>query len=88
MDSSNQTRFSEVRTELRRLFYERELKGIPIIVYANKQDLQNALPASFINDYLNEEISISSKDLHIFPCSAKTGDGLFEGLNWILSHRK
>ncbi|ORX73105.1 ARF/SAR superfamily [Linderina pennispora] len=84
IDSNDRERMSEARDELRRLmnedvFYERD---IPVLVLANKQDLPNAMT----QDEVAEKLGLYS-ERHIrwtvMPSCAKTGEGLFEGLNWL-----
>ena len=61
-----------------------ECKNVPILVFANKQDLANALDPQGIAESLNLH-DLRDRKWHIQGCSAKTGDGLGEGVGWILS---
>ena len=60
---------------------EQRLAAVPVLVLANKQDLANALKASDISDKLNLS-DIRDRKWQIQGCSAKTGDGLHEGMEW------
>jgi ADP-ribosylation factor-like protein 3 len=50
---------------------------------ANKQDLLNALSAAEITTELGLN-ELRERTWQILPCSAKTGDGLQEGMEWIV----
>ena len=80
IDSADSARLEEVNTELSRLLVEEDkLAGVPLLVFANKQDLLSALPASDISLGLNLT-AIRDRAWHIQACSAKSGDGLAEGM--------
>ena len=50
---------------------------------ANKQDLLNAKTAEDIADALSLSIS-RTRTWQILPCSAKTGEGLQDAMEWIV----
>ena len=78
------TRLEEVNVELTRLLVEEEkLAGVPLLVFANKQDLLSALPASDLSVGLNLT-AIKDRAWQIAPCSAKSGEGLAEGMQWLI----
>lgn len=52
MDSNDRERVSEAREELQRMLNEDELRDALLLVFANKQDLPNAMNASEITDKL------------------------------------
>ncbi len=58
--------------------------GLPLLIFANKQDLLSALAPSEITAGLNLH-SIRDRQWQIFPCSAKTGEGIQEGMEFIIS---
>ncbi len=74
----------EVNVELTRLLVEEEkLNGVPLLVFANKQDLLSALPASDLSMGLNLT-AIKDRAWQIAACSAKSGEGLAEGMQWLV----
>jgi ADP-ribosylation factor-like protein 3 len=81
IDSSDKKRLEETGEELSKLLEEERLSGRPLLVMANKQDLITALKPSDIADALNL-FSIRTRAWQIQPCSAKTGEGLQEGMEW------
>jgi len=61
--------------ELSELLDEEKLMAVPVLVFANKQDLVNAAPASDIAEGLNLH-SIRDRQWQIQACSAFTGEGI------------
>ena len=59
-----------------------ELGMVPLLVLANKQDLPGALNASALTDKLGLN-ALRSRAWYIQACCAPTGDGLYEGLDWL-----
>ncbi|KAG3085750.1 hypothetical protein PI124_g18392 [Phytophthora idaei] len=84
IDSADRRRLEETGMELVTLLEEEKLSNVPILVFANKQDLLNALPSSEISTALNLA-TIRDRTWHIQACSAKTGEGLQEGMEWIVT---
>lgn len=82
VDSNDRERFETASLELYRLLSEDELRDTVVLVLANKQDLPYAASASEVADKLNLH-SVRGHQWYIQPCSARTGDGLYEGLDWL-----
>lgn len=61
---------------------EEKLIGVPVLIFANKQDLMNSARASEIAEGLNLH-TIRDRSWHIQACSALNGEGVKDGLNWI-----
>ena len=57
------------------LLEEEKLAGVPLLIFANKQDLFNAAPAAEITEGLNLH-TIRDRKWQIQPCSASTGEGV------------
>jgi signal recognition particle receptor subunit beta len=53
VDSSDEERLTECVDELKSLMTEDALKKVPLLVYANKQDLQFALEAEEVLEKLS-----------------------------------
>ncbi len=58
---------------------EDELKDALLLVFANKQDLPNAMNAAEITDKLGLQ-SLRQRQWFIQATCATTGDGLYEGI--------
>jgi signal recognition particle receptor subunit beta len=52
VDSSDEERLTETLEELQSLLAEEALQKVPLLVYANKQDLQFALEAEEVMEHL------------------------------------
>ena len=61
--------------ELHELLQEDKLAGVPVLVYANKQDLPTAEPPNEISNCMDLH-SIRDRSWQIQPCSAMTGEGV------------
>lgn len=61
--------------ELSELLDEEKLNGVPVLIFANKQDLLTAAPASEIAEGLNLH-TIRDRMWQIQSCSALTGEGV------------
>ncbi|KAL0210644.1 hypothetical protein RCL1_005080 [Eukaryota sp. TZLM3-RCL] len=85
IDSADRRRLEECAHELTKLLEDSFLVGVPVLVFANKQDLMQALPASEIANLLDLDL-IRDRRWHIQGCSAKDGTGLQDGLDWLLGH--
>ena len=82
IDSSDTYRLEESGKELRILLEENQLSGIPLLIYANKQDLNLSLsPEEIMND-LNLS-NIINRKWTIVASSAISKVGLQEGLCWL-----
>jgi len=60
------------------------LKNVPIILLANKQDLKEAASETEISELLNL-VTIKDREWVIFKCSAYSGAGLNEGMDWLVN---
>ncbi|NP_001017827.1 ADP-ribosylation factor-like protein 3a isoform X2 [Danio rerio] len=82
IDSADRKRFEETGQELAELLDEEKLSGVPVLIFANKQDLLTAAPASEIAEGLNLHI-IRDRMWQIQSCSALTGEGVQDGMSWV-----
>lgn len=82
IDSNDRERISEAAEELGRTLKEDELRDIPVLVFANKQDLPNAMPVQEVIDKLGLD-EVKERKWHIQSSCFTTGDGMYEGLDWL-----
>ena len=82
VDSADTHNALLAKMELFNLILDENLKGAPILIFANKSDLPVALPAEEISELLHLN-DIRNHDWHIQACSAILGDGLNEGIDWL-----
>ena len=84
VDSNDSDRIDAARDELHRMLNEDELRDAVLLVFANKQDLPNAMSAAEMTDKLGlHGLRPSYRQWYIQACCATTGDGLYEGLDWL-----
>lgn len=72
------------KEELQRMLAEDELRDAVLLVFANKQDLPNAMKVQEVTERLGLN-SLRHRQWFIQGASAPTGDGLYEGLDWLSS---
>ncbi|XP_072310087.1 ADP-ribosylation factor 4 [Eucyclogobius newberryi] len=82
VDSNDRERVTEAEEELTKMIQEDELKDAAILIFANKQDLPNAMGVSELTDKLRLH-SRRDKTWHIQATCATQGTGLYEGLDWL-----
>ena len=87
MDSNDRDRVGEARDELQRMLNEDELRDALLLVFANKQDLPNAMSAPEITEKLGLH-SLRQRTWYIQSTCATSGDGLYEGLEWLSTNLK
>ena len=83
VDSADDMRLGECSEELQSLMKEELLANVPLLVFANKQDLQTALDADEIMETL-KLTEISDRNYNIQACSAVTKEGLSDGMEWLI----
>lgn len=82
VDSNDRERISEAAEELQKMLREDELRDACLLVLANKQDLPNAMSVAEVTDKLGLH-ALRSRKWYIQAACAQSGDGLFEGLDWM-----
>lgn len=80
VDSTELERMEEAKVELHKITRTSENQGVPVLVLANKQDLDAALTVSEVEKLLSVH-ELSAHTLHhVQGCSAVDGQGLQPGL--------
>merc|ERR1712216_833189 len=82
VDSNDRDRVEDAREELSKMLNEDEMKDAALLVFANKQDLPNAMPAAEVTEKLGLH-NMRNRQWFIQSACATTGDGLYEGLDWM-----
>merc|ERR1712203_45055 len=82
VDSNDRDRVEDAREELHKMLNEGEMRDAILLVFANKQDLPNAIPAAEITEKLGLH-NMRKRQWFIQSTCATTGDGLYEGLDWM-----
>ena len=85
VDSCDVDRLGVAKQELMAMLEEDELKDAILLVFANKQDLPGALSQVEITKLLDlETLAQGGRHYTIQSCSAVTGDGLVQGVDWLV----
>mmetsp|Transcript_25373 Transcript_25373/g.62446 ORF Transcript_25373/g.62446 Transcript_25373/m.62446 type:complete len:187 (+) Transcript_25373:64-624(+) len=85
VDSADLSRLHLVRSELENLLQQERLAGATLLIWANKQDIAGSVPPSKIVEALGlEGVQFQNRHWAIHPCSAVTGNGLMEGMDWLI----
>uniref|UniRef100_A0A3Q3GSK3 ADP-ribosylation factor-like protein 6 n=1 Tax=Labrus bergylta TaxID=56723 RepID=A0A3Q3GSK3_9LABR len=84
IDSSDKLRMVVAKEELDNLLNHEDIccKKIPVLFFANKMDLRDAMSSVKVTQMLCLE-NIKDKPWHICPSNAIKGEGLQEGLDWL-----
>ncbi len=84
LDSTDTQRIQEACTELFSLLKSNNDRKLPVLIYANKQDLPKALPMDVMHSIVFSIIpeNINTK---LFPCVAKNRKTLDKGMKWLTS---
>lgn len=88
VDSSDPSRFDTIRGEIEKFIVHPDLANACILVFANKQDLENAVPPAEIANKLELARLLANHTWTIQGSSAVKQTGLTEGLSWIVDNLK
>uniref|UniRef100_A0A5F9DME7 ARF like GTPase 5A n=2 Tax=Oryctolagus cuniculus TaxID=9986 RepID=A0A5F9DME7_RABIT len=65
----------------------KDLRKAGLLIFANKQDVKECMTVAEISQFL-KLTSIKDHQWHIQACCALTGEGLCQGLEWMMSRLK
>jgi len=82
VDSNDRDRINEAKEELAKMLNEDELRDATLLVFCNKQDLPKAMPVAEVTEKLGLN-NIHNRKWYIQATCATSGDGLYEGLEWL-----
>lgn len=87
IDGTNEKRFNgashSVRTELLRFLLDDDLNGIPVLIFINKIDKRDCLTESQAFHTFGLAYA-TGRQWDIRVCSVLTGEGVLEGLQWLV----
>ncbi|XP_068843289.1 ADP-ribosylation factor-related protein 1 isoform X1 [Capricornis sumatraensis] len=85
IDSTDEERLSESKQAFEKMVTSEALDGVPILVLANKQDVETCLSIPDIKTAFSDCASkIGRRDCLTQACSALTGKGVREGIEWMV----
>ncbi|XP_061181639.1 uncharacterized protein LOC133190172 [Saccostrea echinata] len=79
VDSNDRERIAEAREELFGILQCEEMRGVPVVIIANKQDLPNALSPSEVAEMMCLH-KLTSRKWYIQSACATTGEGIYESM--------
>ncbi|KFO19801.1 ADP-ribosylation factor 4 [Fukomys damarensis] len=82
VDSNDRERIQEAAMVLQNMLQEDELQDAVLLLFANKQDLPNAMAISEMTDKLGLQ-SLRNRIWYVQATCATQGTGLYEGLDWL-----
>merc|ERR1712243_434896 len=82
VDTTDIERIPEATKELHKMLREEELRDAILLVFANKQDLPQAISASEVTERLGLQCLRTRRWQTQAVCAVK-GQGLYEGLDWL-----
>ncbi|XP_008847504.1 ADP-ribosylation factor 4 [Nannospalax galili] len=82
VDSNDRERIQEGADVLQKMLLEDELQDAVLLLFANKQDLPNAMAISEMADKLGLQ-SLRNRTWYVQATCATQGTGLYEGLDWL-----
>ncbi|KAI9296622.1 ARF/SAR superfamily [Neoconidiobolus thromboides FSU 785] len=84
VDSCDKDRISTSKEELLSMLEEEDLQDAVLLVFANKQDMQGAMTSAEVSEALGLS-HLKNRQWAIFKASALKGEGLEEGLDWVVN---
>merc|ERR1712203_488946 len=82
VDSTDRDRVQEAREEMMKIINDDEMRAACLLVFANKQDLPNAMTATELVAKLGLQ-QLRQHEWYIQSCCGTTGEGLYEGVDWL-----
>lgn len=82
VDSNDMERINESAEALREVLSDESMRGVPVLIYANKMDLPNALTVPQISERLGL-MTLRDRKWYVQASNAQRGDGLYEGMDWL-----
>ncbi|KAK7101141.1 ADP-ribosylation factor-related protein 1-like [Littorina saxatilis] len=84
VDSSDRERIEESKAAFDKMVVNSSLHGVPLLLLANKQDLQGCMSLGSVKDVFNPIPQVvGDRDCSTEAVSALRGDGVYEGINWL-----
>lgn len=85
VDSHDKERIQESKESFDAMITNENLKGVPLLVLANKQDLPDCMGVREVKPIFRDNAEeIGNRDFMVLPTSGLTGDGVEEGIDWLV----
>ncbi|KAL1531434.1 ADP-ribosylation factor-related protein 1-like [Salvia divinorum] len=83
VDAASPSRFEDSKSALEKALRHEDLQGAPVLILANKQDLEEAVSTDELAQYLDIN-KLDGRDFKFQAVSAFEGLGIKEGVNWLV----
>lgn len=83
VDCNDRERVAETREILHDMLQNDHLRDATLLVFANKQDLPQALRTAELVEQLGLAGLPRTRKWHVQATCATSGEGLYEGMNWL-----
>ncbi|XP_037888092.1 ADP-ribosylation factor-related protein 1 isoform X2 [Glossina fuscipes] len=85
IDSNDRERMEESKVIFDKMIKNDLLSGVPLLILANKQDLPDVMGVREIKPVFQQSGTlIGRRDCLTIPVSALTGEGIDEGIKWLV----
>jgi len=85
VDSNDRDRVPESKESFDAVIASEALRGVPLLVLANKQDLPECMGVREVKPiFADNAEAIGERDCMVQPTSGLTGDGVAEGIDWLV----
>uniref|UniRef100_A0A224XX01 ADP-ribosylation factor-related protein 1 n=1 Tax=Panstrongylus lignarius TaxID=156445 RepID=A0A224XX01_9HEMI len=85
VDSSDRDRIEESKETFDKMISSENLLGVPLLVLANKQDIVDCMGVREVKPIFKKNGHlIGRRDCMVMPVSALNGDGVDEGIKWLV----
>ena len=82
VDANDTDRIELARQELHKVLDHDELRDASVLVYANKMDLPHSMDLATVTEKMGMR-NLRARQWYVQAATATTGDGLYEGLDWL-----
>lgn len=83
IDASSPSRFEDSKSALEKVLRHEDLRGAPVLILANKQDLPDAASAEEIARYLDLK-ELDERSYMFEAVSARDGQGIRTAMDWLV----
>eukprot|EP01029_Cantina_marsupialis_P027580 TRINITY_DN773044_c0_g1_i1.p1 TRINITY_DN773044_c0_g1~~TRINITY_DN773044_c0_g1_i1.p1 ORF type:complete len:182 (-),score=39.08 TRINITY_DN773044_c0_g1_i1:250-795(-) len=88
VDSVDRERFPIARNELKTVLRDKQLNGVPVVIFANKQDVPHAATMNELARQLDLREVCGARRWKVVSSNALTGDGLVTGFDFLCDTSK
>jgi ADP-ribosylation factor-like protein 2 len=87
VDGADPLRWEICKQELEALLQQEKLVGASLLIFVNKQDVEGSACLENVAAFfaLESDARYEGRHVHLQGCSAMTGEGLVEGIDWIVN---